>query len=126
MKIITFSSAAVVLLAVAVDTAAVDTARATEPADNVTVTIDRWRKPGSNNIGTADITINNSNNFAVKDIKVRCNYVVKAGGKKIETEQNITVTVKPKSKMSFKKTKFPFIDVQAAEGSCKVLGATQI
>ena len=50
----------------------------------------------------------------------------KVGGRKIETEQNIPVTVKAKSKKTFKKTKFAYIDTGAAEGSCKVRSATQI
>lgn len=99
---------------------------AAEPGDKVAVTIERWRKPGSNNIGTADVTISNDNDFAVKDIRVKCDYVAKVGGRKIETEQNIAVTVKANSKKKFKKTKFAYIDTDAAEGSCKVRSATQI
>lgn len=100
-------------------------ASAADPGDKVTVSIEKWRKPGSNNIGTADITVTNDNAFAVKDIRVRCNYVAKDGGRKIETDQKIAVTVKANSKKSFKKTKFPFIDTAAAEGACKVSSATQ-
>ncbi|MEH2510060.1 hypothetical protein V1291_001414 [Nitrobacteraceae bacterium AZCC 1564] len=99
---------------------------AAEPGDHVTVTIERWRKPGSNNIGTADLTIANDNNFAVKDIRVRCEYMSKVGERKIETEQNIPVTVKANTKKKFKKTKFAYIDTDKAEGACKVRGATQI
>lgn len=101
-------------------------ALAAEPGDKVTFTIDQWRKPGSNNIGTADITINNDNDFAVKDVRVQCHYTVKATGKKIETSQTVAVTVKPKTKQTFKKTKFPFIDQQAAEGTCNLVSADKV
>ena len=96
-------------------------AGAAEPGDKVSVSIDKWRKPGSNNIGTADVTITNDNDFAVKDIRVKCNYM--AGGRKIETEQNIAATVKAKSTKMLPKTKFPFIDTAAADGACKVHSA---
>ncbi len=96
-------------------------AGATELADKVSVSIDKWRKPGSNNIGTADVTITNDNDFAVKDIRVRCDYM--AGGRKIETEQNIATTVKAKSTKMLRKTKFPFIDTASADGACKVRSA---
>jgi hypothetical protein len=99
---------------------------AAEPGDKVTVTIDKWRRPGSNNIGTADVTISNDNDFAVKDIRVKCEYMSKVGERKIETDQTIAVTVKPKSKKTFKKTKFAYIDTEKAEGACKVRSATQI
>lgn len=98
-------------------------AGAAEPGDKVNVSIDKWRKPGSNNIGTADVTITNGNDFAVKDIRVRCDYMAKDGGRKIETEQNIATTVKAKSTKMLRKTKFPFIDTASADGACKVRSA---
>jgi hypothetical protein len=88
--------------------------------DQVKFTIDKWRKPGSNNIGTADITVDNGNDFAIKDLKIACHYMAKTG-KKIETEQTVAVTVKAKSQKTFKKTKFPFIDVTAADGKCELV-----
>lgn len=99
---------------------------AAEPGDKVKISIEKWRKPGANNAGTADITVTNDNDFAVKDIRVKCDYMSKTGGRKIETDQRLAVTVKAKTTKLFKKTKFPFIDQEAAEGSCKVTGATQV
>lgn len=99
---------------------------AAEPGDKVSVTIERWRKPGSNNIGTADLIVTNDNDFAVKDIRVKCDYMSKVGERKIETEQNISVTVKAKSAKKFKKTKFAYIDTDKADGACKVRSATQV
>lgn len=101
-------------------------ANAAEPGDKVTVTIERWRKPGTNNIGTADLTVTNDNDFAIKDIRVKCDYMSKVGERKIETEQNIPVTVKAMTKKKFKKTKFAYIDTEKAEGACKVRSATQV
>jgi len=100
-------------------------ANAAEPGDKVKISIEKWRKPGSNNIGTADITVTNDNDFAVKDIRVKCDYMSKTGGRKIETDQRLALTVKPKTTKLFKKTKFPFINQEAATGACKVTGATQ-
>jgi len=56
---------------------------------------------------------------------VKCDYMSKTGGRKIETDQRLALTVKPKTTKLFKKTKFPFIDQEAATGACKVTGATQ-
>ncbi|MBN9580289.1 MAG: hypothetical protein J0G37_02095 [Afipia sp.] len=100
-------------------------ANAADPGDNVKILIQKWRKPGSNNAGTADITVTNDNVFAVKDIRVKCDYTAKTGGRKIESEQRLAMTVKAKTTKLFKKTKFPFIDTDAAEGACKVTSATQ-
>lgn len=119
MKIIAISTIAAVFLGAA------GPAFAADPGDKVTIKIERWRKPGTNNIGTADITVTNDNDAAVKDIRVKCDYMSKTGGRKIETDQRLALTVKPKTTKLFKKTKFPFIDQEAATGACKVTGATQ-
>jgi hypothetical protein len=95
------------------------------PADKVTFTIDMWRKPGSNNAGLVDITVNNANDFAISSIRVRCDYVAKAGGKKIEVEQNIPLKLKANTKKTFKKTKFAYIDTAAADGACKLMSASK-
>lgn len=119
MKPIIVSAIAAVVLS------ATGPAFAAEPGDKIKISIEKWRKPGSNNIGTADITVTNDNDFAVKDIRVKCDYMSKTGGRKIETDQRLALTVKPKTTKLFKKTKFPFIDQEAATGACKVTGATQ-
>ena len=95
------------------------------PADKVTFTIDMWRKPGSNNAGLVDITVDNKNDFPISVIRVRCDYVVKTGGKKIEAEQNIPLKLKASTKKTFKKTKFPYIDTATADGACKLVSASK-
>lgn len=119
MKAIIVSAVAAVFLS------ATSPAFAADPGDKVKVTIEKWRKPGSNNAGTADVTVTNDNDFAVKDIRVKCDYMSRTGGRKIETDQRLALTVKAKTTKLFKRTKFPFIDQETAEGSCKVTGAAQ-
>jgi hypothetical protein len=94
-------------------------AGAAEPIDNVTMTINRWRQPGSNNIGTADMTLTNKNAFAVGSIRVKCHYVTK-DERTIETTQTLPMTLKPNSTRKFRKVRFAYIDVKNAEGSCKI------
>lgn len=119
MSKIIASALAVLLLAGSV-------ARAEGPGDKVAFTIDMWRKPGSNNAGLVDITVNNANDFAIGAIRLRCDYMAKVGGKKIEAEQNIPLKLKANTKKTFKKTKFPYIDTAAADGNCKLVSATKM
>jgi hypothetical protein len=93
---------------------------AAEPIDNVTMTITRWREPGSNNIGTADMTLSNKNAFAVGSIKVKCHYVTKDTDRTIETTQTLPMTLKANSTKKFRKVRFAYIDVDTAEGACKI------
>ena len=94
--------------------------------DKVTFSIDKWRKPGSNNAGLVDITVDNKNDFAISAIRLRCDYMAKTGGKKFEAEQNVPLKLKANTKKTFKKTKFPYIDMAAADGTCKILSATKM
>lgn len=93
---------------------------AAEPIDNVTMTINRWREPGSNNIGTADMTLTNKNAFAVGSIKVKCHYVTKDTDRTIETAQTLPMTLKPNSTKKFRKVRFAYIDTDTADGACKI------
>ncbi|MEW6768700.1 MAG: hypothetical protein AB1342_11780 [Pseudomonadota bacterium] len=95
------------------------------PADKVTFNIDMWRKPGSNNAGLIDITVDNKNDFALSGIRLRCDYMAKTGGKKIEAEQTIALKLGANAKKTFKKSKFPYIDTATADGTCKLVGATK-
>ena len=99
-------------------------AHAQDASGKVTFTIDQWRKPGSNNASLIDITVDNKNDFAISGIRLRCDYMAKTG-KKIEAEQNIPLKLAANAKKAFKKTKFPFIDTAAADGSCKLVSATK-
>jgi hypothetical protein len=101
-------------------------AAAAEPADAVKVVKTVWKKPGRNNIGIADITLANDNPFAVKNIKIKCVFTTAATGKVTEIDQVVAGPVKAKAEQTFKKVSFGFVDTQAAEGACRVLGATQI
>lgn len=101
-------------------------AAAADPADAVKLVKQVWKKPGRNNIGSADLTISNDNPFAVKDIKLKCVFTIEATGKVSEIQQTVPGPLKAKTTQTFKKVSFGFIDTQAAEGSCSVLGASQI
>lgn len=101
-------------------------AAAAEPADAVKVVKEVWKKPGRNNIGIADITINNGNPFAVKNIRIRCVFTTVATGKVTELQQTLTGPVKAGTEQTFRKVSFGFVDTQKAEGGCRVESATQL
>jgi len=97
-----------------------------DPADAVKVTKQVWKKPGRNNAGIADITINNDNPFAVKNIRIRCVFTTASTGKVTEIQQTVPGPLKAKTEQTFKKVSFGFIDTEEAEGACQVVAATQI
>lgn len=84
-----------------------------------------FKKGGYNTAGLADITIANDNDFAVKDLKIRCVFTDRKSGKVSEIQQSIPASVPAKGKQTFKKVRFAFVDVQTADGACEVTGASR-
>jgi hypothetical protein len=117
---VTFVATAVAVLLIGVGAAVA------EPADAVKIVKLIWKKGGHNTVGIADISINNDNPFAVKDIKIKCVFTTRSTGKVTEIQQTVAGPVKPKTEQIFKKVSFGFVDTQAADGACEVRGATQI
>ena len=97
-----------------------------DPAEAIKVVKQVWKQPGRNNIGSADITLNNDNAFAVKNIKIKCVFTIKSSGEVSEIQQTVPGPLKAKSEQTFKKVSFGFIDTKAAEGACQVVSAAQI
>ncbi|UTD26294.1 hypothetical protein [Bradyrhizobium sp. WD16] len=84
-----------------------------------------FKKGGYNTAGIADITIANDNDFAVKDLKVRCVFTDRKSGKVTEIQQSIPASVPAKAQQTFKKVRFAFVDTQTADGACEVTGASR-
>jgi hypothetical protein len=84
-----------------------------------------FKKGGYNTAGIADITIANDNDFAVKDLKIRCVFTDRKTGKVSEIQQSIPATVPAKGQQTFKKVRFAFVDTRTADGACEVTGATR-
>ncbi len=116
----TFCSAAVVATAVGLSAAV-----AADQVTGIKVVGQVFKKGGYNTAGIADITIANDNDFAVKDLKIRCVFTDRKSGKVTEIQQSIPSTVPAKGQQTFKKVHFAFVDTQSADGACEVTGASR-
>jgi hypothetical protein len=97
---------------------------AAEPAEAVRIVKQVFKKGGSNTAGVADLTIANNNDYAVKDLKIRCLFTARDSGKVSEIQQTIAGPVKAKSEQLFKKVNFAFVDLSKVDGACDVRAAT--
>lgn len=100
-------------------------ADAAESATGIKVVGQVFKEGPSNTAGIADITIANDNDFAVKDLKIRCVFTDRKTGKLSEIQQSIPATLPANSQHTFKKVRFAFVDTRTADGSCTVTAATR-
>jgi roadblock/LC7 domain-containing protein len=90
------------------------------PADRMTIKGMTWSLGGFKNVGVVSVTIENSNDFAVKDFGIRCQFSGKSGTQLSANNHIIFDTIPAKTKKAFKEVNVGFIDSQSATASCNV------
>jgi hypothetical protein len=104
--------------------AAVEEARQQElrrdPATRMTMPSFTWKIGGFGSIGIVTVTIENGNDFAVKDIGIRCTFDGKSGTQLSAASHTIFDTIKAKSRQTFREVNIGFINSQSARAGCSV------
>jgi hypothetical protein len=96
------------------------------PEQAMTLSNFRWEAGGFGSVGIATFAIENNNDFAVKDIRLRCAFDAASGTQVSQTFPVIYDTVKPKGKRTFSKVNLGLIHSQSAKALCTVAGATPL
>jgi hypothetical protein len=86
----------------------------------------RWEAGGFGSVGIASFAIENQNDFAVKDIRLRCAFDAASGTQVSQTFPVIYDTVKSKGKRTFSNVNLGLIHSQSARALCTVAGATPL
>ncbi|GMO40837.1 hypothetical protein [Bradyrhizobium sp. TM233] len=81
-----------------------------------------WQKGGFDNVMLATLTIENTNDFAVKDVDVRCEHTANSGTLIDANTRTIYEAIKPKSSKTVRGFNMGFINTQASRSSCHVTG----
>jgi hypothetical protein len=90
------------------------------PADRLTMKGMTWSLSGFKNVGIVNVTIENANDFAVKDVGIRCYFSGKSGTQLSSNNHTIFDTIPAKAKKAFKEVNVGLIDSQSATASCNV------
>jgi hypothetical protein len=90
------------------------------PADRLTIRGMTWSLAGFKNVGLVNVTIENSNDFPIKDVGIRCQFSGKSGTQLSSKNHIIFDTIPAKTKKAFKEVNVGFIDSQSATASCNV------
>lgn len=91
-----------------------------DPATKMTLAAMTWNVGGFGTIGIINVTVDNANDFGVKDIAVRCIFSGKSGTELSSTRHTIFDTIAAKSKKVFREVNVGFINSQSARARCEV------
>ena len=90
------------------------------PADRLTMKAMTWSLGGFKSVGIVNVSIENSNDFAVKDIGIRCYFSGKSGTQLSVSNHTIFDSIPAKTKKAFRDVNVGFVDSQSAKASCNV------
>lgn len=77
-----------------------------------------WTTGGFDTVGMMTFTIENDNDYMVKDITISCSFRGNSGTFLGDRTHTVYETVKPRSKRKFSKVNIGFIPNQSARGGC--------
>jgi hypothetical protein len=107
-------------MAVEAEGAALLRERNRNPVDRMTLKGMTWSLGGFKNVGIVNVTIENLNDFVVKDVGIRCYFSGKSGTQLSANGHIIFDTIPAKTKKAFKEVNVGLIDSQSATASCNV------
>lgn len=84
-----------------------------------------WRKGGFGAVAVVSFTFKNNSTARVWDIQVSCAFYAKSGTRLGSRTMTIYETVEPGKSKRVKDLSFSFVDQQAANGGCEIVGAQE-
>src|SRR5260221_4725764 len=97
-----------------------------DPGERITMPSFSRKIGGFGTVGSATVTIDNGNDFPVKDIDVRCEFSRKSGTQLSTSQRTIFDTIPAQAKRTFKDVNMGFINSQSAKASCRVATAKRL
>ena len=79
-----------------------------------------WKKGGFNNVMIGTFTIQNTNEFGVKDIVISCKHFAPSGTLIDTNTKTVYQAIKSKASLTIKDFNMGLLHTQAAESSCSV------
>jgi hypothetical protein len=79
-----------------------------------------WSIGGFGSVAIVTVTINNANDFPIKDVGIECRFSGKSGTELSTLTHTIFDSLKAKSKRTFKEVNVGFINSQSARAGCSV------
>lgn len=91
-----------------------------EQIQNIKITKWSWKKGGFDSVMLATFTIQNTNAFSVKDIRIHCEHSAPSGTLIDSSSQTIYEAIKVGASRTFKEVNMGFVHSQAKSSSCSI------
>ncbi len=111
---------------VAPDTALAPVAIAASPLDGLKIASQSWRRGGLGSKALVTFTLRNANDYAVKDIEIACAFARRDGSHLTDRKRVIPAAVEMKSRKTFTRVHFGFVNVNADKAKCALVAANRV
>ncbi len=96
----------------------------TAPVDALTISSQSWRRGGLGSKALVTFTLRNANDYAVKDIELACSFARRDGSHLTDRKRLIHDTVNMRSRKTFARLHVGFVNVNADQAKCSLVGAS--
>jgi len=84
-----------------------------------------WRRGGLGSNALFTFTLRNTNDYAVKDVEIRCAFTRKDGSHLTDRTRVIPDTIEMKSRKTFTRMHVGFVNVNASKATCSLVTASR-
>jgi hypothetical protein len=96
------------------------------PVDGLKISSQSWRRGGLGSNAFVTMTLQNNNEYAVKDIDISCAFLRPDGSHLTDRARLISDAINMKSRKTFARLHVGFVNVNAAKAKCSLLTASHI
>ncbi|WP_213286347.1 hypothetical protein [Bradyrhizobium sp. sGM-13] len=101
-------------------------APATSPLDGLKIISQSWRRGGLGSKALVTFTLRNTNDYAVRDIEIACNFIRRDGSHLTARRRIIPDTVNMKSRKRYAGMLVGFVNVHANKAKCSLVTASRV
>lgn len=94
--------------------------------DGLKISSQSWRRGGLGSNALFTFTLRNGNDYAVKDIRISCEFVRRDGSHLTDRTRTIHDTLDMKSRRKFTRMHIGFVNINADRASCALVTASRI
>ncbi|MEH2502183.1 hypothetical protein V1290_000994 [Bradyrhizobium sp. AZCC 1578] len=101
-------------------------APANSPLDGLKIVSQSWRRGGLGSKALVTFTLRNTNDYAVRDIEIACNFIRRDGSHLTARRRIIPDTVNMKSRKRYARVLVGFVNVNANKAKCSLVTANRV
>lgn len=96
------------------------------PVDGLKISSQSWRRGGLGSKALITLTLRNTNEYAVRDVEVRCSFARRDGSHLTDRTHTIHDVVNTKSRKTFARMLVGFVNINADRAKCSLVAAHHV